>query len=111
MASAQFRANRDQGNFEWLSDELDYGQQRYLWMRSLSDPICRELAADYMRGDRDEATQDAFLEYRRRWPSSIPRVKAQPKTVEEELLEGLKAMGRMLIPDASSSELDAVDAS
>lgn len=36
------------------------------WARGLSETNLRSLASDYMRGVRDESTEDAYEEYQRR---------------------------------------------
>jgi hypothetical protein len=44
----------------------DYDALCINWARRLTEGNLRALASDYMRGIRDESTEDAFEEYKRR---------------------------------------------
>ena len=40
--------------------------QRIIWARSLREVELRSLASDFLRGIKDECTEDAYNEYQRR---------------------------------------------
>lgn len=45
---------------------LDYELIRLEWRAGLTEQNCRSMAADYLRGQRDQANTDAYQEYMKR---------------------------------------------
>ena len=51
----------------YISAQYTYDEQRIIWRRSLNEAIVRELAAEYLRGSRDEDVCDGFAEFEQRF--------------------------------------------
>lgn len=53
--------------FASLDRALTYDEQRIAWRRALPELVCRELASDYLRGNKDEINFDAYQEFLQRY--------------------------------------------
>jgi hypothetical protein len=57
--------------------QAQYQIDRKIWARSLNDNDVRAMAADYMRGLKDECSIDAYEEYQRRFGEVTKQTAAQ----------------------------------
>lgn len=81
----------------------EYTKARREWRRTQPDHVIRELASDFRSGIIDESTQDAMLEYYRRWPNApipsrvIPDLQGLVANDESSTMEELSRLYNRLI--------------
>lgn len=64
--------------------QAEYMMDRMIWARSLNDTDVRAMAADYLRGQNDECSTDAYQEYQRRFGEHSKQAVAQNRSKRAE---------------------------
>lgn len=68
---------------ESLSAKLSYAEQRIAWAQALPETTLRDLAAEYLIGQRDEMHDDAFTEFERRFGKYVKGESQHPKKAKK----------------------------